>query len=149
MTRNAALLAFVLVPAMADARCVELTYTFEGQVLTESGKPAVGALVGASWLEFGQAAGPAFAVADGDGFYRLSVRFRPGDDMQLIGPACTERLNRINVIAYTNDRRSYPAQVQVSGPKQKLPSLKISEPVASPASRGANLPLERTAFAVR
>ncbi|MEO6278695.1 carboxypeptidase-like regulatory domain-containing protein [Roseateles sp.] len=135
MKQSAALLALVLLPAMAHAECVELTYSFEGRVLSDSGKPAAGALVGVSWLEFGQAAGPAVAVADSKGFYRLSVRFRPNNDMPLIGPACTDRLDHINIIAYTGDQRSYPTQVQVSGLKQKLPSLRISESAASPWSR--------------
>jgi hypothetical protein len=132
MKQNAVLLALALLPAIAHAKCVELTYVFEGRVLSESGRPAAGALVGVSWLEFGQAAGPAIAVADGEGFYRLSVRFRPGNDITLLGPACTERLDRINITAYAGDLRSYPAQVKVRGQNRKLPEIRITEPAASP-----------------
>lgn len=149
MTLNTALLVLAMVPAMACGECVELTYAFEGKVLTQFGKPAAGALVGASWLQSGQAAGPVIAVADTRGFYRLSVPFQPDDDIPIAGPACTQRLHRINVIAYTNDERSTPAAVQVFGTKQRLPSLKTTEPAASPQSRRANLPLERAAFGGR
>lgn len=149
MALNIGLLVLATVPTIAHAECMELTYVFEGLVLTESGKPAAGALVGASWLQSGQAAGPAIAVADSSGFYTLSVPFQPDDDIPIAGPACTQRLHRINVIAYTTDRRSTPAAVQVLGTKQRLPSFKISQPAASLASRGANLTLERDAFGVR
>ena len=126
MKRNAALLLLALLPAMAPAKCVELTYLFEGQVLDESGKPAAGALVGASWLQFGQAAGPAIAIADGKGRYRLSVKFRP-NDMQMFGAACKDRLDRINVVAYADGRRSYPTPIMITELKQELPSMSISE----------------------
>lgn len=132
MKQSAALLALALLPAGAQAKCVELTYLFEGQVLSAAGNPAAGALVGVSWLEFGQAAGPAIAVADGKGRYRLSVRFRPGDDLTLVGPGCAERLQRISVVAYADERRAHPVQVQISSLQQKLPDIKISEPAASP-----------------
>jgi hypothetical protein len=132
MKQNAVLLALALLPVVAHAKCVELTYVFEGRVLGESGRPAAGALVGASWLEFGQAAGPAIAVADGEGLYRLSVRFRPGSDITLHGPACTEQLGSINITAYAGDLRSYPTHVQVTGHNRKLPEIRISEPAASP-----------------
>ena len=132
MKQNAVLLALALLPAVAHAKCVELTYIFEGRVLSESGKPAAGALFGVSWLEFGQAAGPAIAVADGEGLYRLSVRFRPGNDITLLGPACTQRLDSVNITAYAGDLRSYPTQVQITGNNRKLPEIRISEPAASP-----------------
>lgn len=132
MKLNAVLLALALLPAVAHAKCVELTYTFEGRVLSESGRPAAGALVGVSWLEFGQAAGPAITVADGEGLYRVSVRFRPGNDITLRGPACTERLESINITAYSGDLRSYPTRVRVTGHNRKLPEIRISEPAASP-----------------
>jgi hypothetical protein len=64
--------------------------------------------------------------------YRLSVRFRPGNDITLLGPACTERLDRINITAYAGDLRSYPTQVEVTGHNRKLPEIKITEPAASP-----------------
>jgi hypothetical protein len=135
MNRTRVLLTLALLPAIAHGECVELTYFLEGQVLSESGRPAAGALVGVSWLEFGQAAGPAITVADSKGHYRLSVRFRPSNDMPIVGPACTDRLDRINIIAYAGDQRSPPAQVGISGLKQKLQNVRISEPAASPWAR--------------
>lgn len=132
MKRSAVLLTLALLQSAVHAKCIELTYSFEGQVVSESGKPVAGALVGVSWLELGQAAGPAITVADSKGLYRLSVRFRPGNDITLFGPACTERLERINIIAYTGEQRSFPAQFQVTSLKQKLPNVRIDEPAASP-----------------
>jgi hypothetical protein len=135
MKQNAVLLALALLPVVAQAKCVELKYAFEGRILSEAGRPAAGALVGVSWLEFGQAAGPAVAVANGEGLYRLSVRFRPGNDITLHGAACTERLDRINITAYAGDLRSYPTKVQVTGGNRKLPDIRIGEPAASPRLR--------------
>ena len=132
MKQNAALLTLALLPAIAQAKCIELTYSIEGQVLDKFGTPAAGALVGASWLELRQAGGPAIAIADSKGRYRLSVRFRPGDDMPLYGAGCTEQLDRISIIAYAGDQRSYPTQVSISGLNQKLPSITINEQAASP-----------------
>ena len=100
--------------------------------VSSSGKPAVGALVGASWIEGARPAGPAIAVVDKEGRYRLSVRFRVNDDMPLVGEACTQRLDRISVIAYAGGQRSYPAEIPISSPNQKLPVIEISEPAASP-----------------
>jgi hypothetical protein len=135
MKQGAVLLALALLPALGCAKCVELTYMSEGRVISESSRPAAGALVGVSWIEHGQAAGPAVAVADGEGRYRLSVRFRPGDDIPFLGPSCTQRLDSINVTAYAGDLRSSPTRVQVTGHNQQLPEIVIGEPAASSWSR--------------
>lgn len=128
MKQSTVLLALTLLHAACFAKCVEVTYVFEGKVQRASGKPASGALVGVSWIEQGQAAGPAIAVADANGAYRLLARFRPSDDMPLSGAACTERLSRMSVVAYAGDRRSSPKEIPVAGLNQRLPLLTIDEP---------------------
>ncbi|WP_431286290.1 carboxypeptidase-like regulatory domain-containing protein [Roseateles chitinivorans] len=129
MRRKAAILALALMPMAIQAKCAEQTYLLEGQVEDGSGRPAVGALVGASWLEGGQPAGPAIAVTDRAGRYRLSVRFRPNDDMPTHGQACTDRLGRVGVVAYLSGQRS-PLQIGVSNVRQTLSKIKIDEALA-------------------
>jgi hypothetical protein len=89
-------------------------------------------MVGASWLEAGKPSGPAIAVADSKGRYRLSVRFRPNDDLPLVGEACREHLESISLVAYLGDQHSAPAQVSIAGHNQRLPDIKIIEPAPSP-----------------
>ncbi|ANH67751.1 carboxypeptidase-like regulatory domain-containing protein [Mitsuaria sp. 7] len=132
MRQNAAILALALMPMTVHAKCGELTYLLEGQIEDRSGRPAAGALVGASWMEGGQPAGPAIAVADRAGRYRLSVQFRPNDDMPLQGEACADRLDRVGVVAYLGRQRSTPIQVSISGIRQQLPKLRIDGASVSP-----------------
>lgn len=132
MRQNAAILALALMPMTVHAKCGEQTYLLEGQIEDRSGRPVAGALVGASWMEDGQPAGPAIAVADRAGRYRLSVQFRPNDDMPLQGEACTDRLDRVGVVAYVGSQRSAPIQIDVSGIRQKLPKIRIDGAPASP-----------------
>jgi len=134
MKQNIAALALALLPALVHAKCSEQTYLLEGRVADVSGRPAAGALVGASWLEAGQPAGPAIAIVDNDGRYRLSIRYRRMDDLALFN-ACSDQLDRINLVAYAGDQRSYPTQIPISGLHQKLPNIRISEPAASPLPR--------------
>jgi hypothetical protein len=134
MKQNIASVALALLPALVHAKCAEQTYVLEGRVADVAGRPAAGALVGASWLEAGQPAGPAIAVVDKDGRYRLAIRYRPMNDLAWFN-ACSERLARINLVAYAGDLRSYPTPVTVTGLDQRLPDIRISEPAASPQPR--------------
>ena len=120
-------LTLMLFSEFTSAKCSELFYTFRGQVFDKYGNPAVGAFVGASWLEYGQIAGPAISVTDRSGYYRLFVRFRPNDDIPLVGAACTDKIMHINLIAYVDDQRSTPTKVPISSLTQNLPKIRINE----------------------
>ena len=127
MKQYFALFALALLPSVVKAECMEKRYTFEGQVVLESGKPAVGAFVGASWIEYGHAGGPAIAVTNSAGRFRLLVRFTPGDDLPIRKPGCLERITNISIIAYKDNLRSRPRRVQITHFNQILPTLEIAE----------------------
>lgn len=75
MKRLLVLSILLLAAHPAFAKCGGKYHVFSGVVTDKAGKPIPGATVGIAWTEMRGPAGPALALTDGEGRYRIPVVF--------------------------------------------------------------------------
>jgi hypothetical protein len=121
----------LLFSPLVEAKCADKVYLASGVVTGRDAAAAKGAIVGASWIEHGEPAGPVFASTDALGRYTLYIRFRTDSGFSFFGDRCDAVLETLSVTAYQGDERSRPLIVQLAGDMQ-VPLLKLDSKVASP-----------------
>ena len=127
MKQTIALLILLFSSHASYAKCAGDFYAFTGLVVDTSGKPLAGAAIGISWNEYEGITGPAIAITDANGRYRIPIFFNKYSGKGAVyEDDCNQRLRWISVTAYKGNLRSPFLRQKVVGTETvRLPTIKV------------------------
>ena len=115
MKKLIALLILLIPVHTASAKCAAEFFVFSGIVTNKAGAPVSGALVGISWSEREGPAGPALAVTNRKGYYKIPVLFSTYSGKgKIVEDECEQRIGAVSVSASKGELRSSYQKVPVS-----------------------------------
>jgi hypothetical protein len=136
MKKLIAIVLLVTAPCLSTAKCAGDAFVFSGIVLDSSGKPVMGSIVGISWAENHRPTGPALALTNAHGRFKLPITFDTYSGKgKVVEDLCNARVTEISVSALKDTKRSpyqllslpiYDSTSRLKSQKRvKLPALKL------------------------